>query len=157
MPNSKPKRECRHCQQLFVALPSELRRNGAQYCSPPCAYKGKQRKETLRKHALRQWKNEEYRLAHTGKNNHMWKNGATYRTKWWSSRSHQTWRKKILERDARVCLFCGKRDANTAHHLISAYYFPEFRLELDNGITYCDECHSIVHVLGNYFNSVPTI
>jgi len=153
----KVDRVCKHCHQMFKALPSEIGRGGAQYCSPTCAYKGEERKATLRRYAIDQWENEEYRLAHTGENNPMWKNGATNRNHWWNTSAHRGWREKILGRDRNACLFCGQKDANTAHHLISAYYFPEFKLELDNGITYCEECHSMVHVLGNNFNSVPTI
>jgi len=149
---------CKHCGRKFKTPPSELRRNGGQYCSYACAYASEERKSKLKQHAVRQWQDEEYRLNHTGENNPMWKDGRTSEIhKHYNTRTHRRRRKKLLERDGCVCLFCGKKDANTAHHLIPAFFYPEFRLELDNGITYCEECHSIIHVLGNQFNSNPTI
>ncbi|MEE9510454.1 MAG: hypothetical protein V3V81_08170 [Candidatus Bathyarchaeia archaeon] len=154
----KVEKECKHCSKIFMALPSEIRRSRGQYCSLSCAYSGEERKSKLRQHSLKQWQDEEFKLSHMGANNSMWRGGRTPESRlYYNSCVHRKWREKTLIRDGFKCLLCGDPLADIGHHLLSAYYYPEFRFEPDNGITYCRECHDIVHILGNQFNVVPTI
>lgn len=56
------------------------------------------------------------------------------------------WRKSIFKRDKYTCKRCGerKRDLN-AHHIKSFAEYPELRLDVNNGITLCRDCHINIH------------
>lgn len=57
------------------------------------------------------------------------------------------WRKKVKERDDYTCQCCGyvgEKDDGilNAHHINCWDKFPEQRVDLDNGVTLCDDCHN---------------
>lgn len=64
------------------------------------------------------------------------------------------WRKAIFERDNYTCQECGVRSGNgievklNAHHIKSWSEYPEFRYELENGITLCLDCHKLTDNFG---------
>ena len=67
------------------------------------------------------------------------------------------WRKTIFERDKYTCQFCFKIGGNLeAHHIRSWKNYPNYRLDINNGITLCLDCHHwlhrIVSIKGNKFN-----
>lgn len=50
------------------------------------------------------------------------------------------WSRRIRERDG-MCMVCKKTDKRlNAHHIIPKN-FEQFRLDIDNGITLCVQCH----------------
>lgn len=56
------------------------------------------------------------------------------------------WRKSVFKRDDYTCQECGKRGVYIcAHHLKSWAKHIELRLDLNNGITLCKECHRERH------------
>jgi 5-methylcytosine-specific restriction endonuclease McrA len=59
------------------------------------------------------------------------------------------WRAEVLKRDLYTCQCCGStRNKLNAHHLKSYVDNKIERLEVDNGLTLCKECHTIFH---NYY------
>jgi hypothetical protein len=48
----------------------------------------------------------------------------------------ENWSKSIREKD-RFCQICGKTKGLNAHHILSKQLYPEFKLEIWNGITLC--------------------
>lgn len=55
------------------------------------------------------------------------------------------WRKKVLARDNKKCVECGKGKKLHAHHILHWCDYPEYRINIDNGITLCKNCHSEKH------------
>ncbi|KKL70926.1 hypothetical protein LCGC14_2100010, partial [marine sediment metagenome] len=61
----------------------------------------------------------------------------------------------IKLRDDYTCQKCGdNRGGNLiAHHLFNFSDYPELRFSLDNGITFCEDCHKEFHGLYGYKNN----
>ena len=47
------------------------------------------------------------------------------------------WSKKVRDRDGFKCQVCGRTDITHAHHILCKERYPEFKLEIDNGVTLC--------------------
>lgn len=56
------------------------------------------------------------------------------------------WRKSIFNRDKWICLGCNNNKGHFhAHHILSFTKYPQFRLEIWNGLTLCRNCHIKIH------------
>jgi hypothetical protein len=56
------------------------------------------------------------------------------------------WRRAVFARDDYSCQVCGERGGVlNAHHIQGFAKFPELRTEVSNGITLCNDCHSLYH------------
>ena len=65
--------------------------------------------------------------------NHLFRNSSKY----------DNWRKSVFERDGYTCQCCGKRGGNLqAHHIENFSTEIDKRLDIDNGITMCWDCHA---------------
>jgi 5-methylcytosine-specific restriction endonuclease McrA len=52
------------------------------------------------------------------------------------------WRRKVFEKDNYTCGICEVRGGYLqAHHILPFSIFPQFRLNVENGITLHKECH----------------
>ena len=59
---------------------------------------------------------------------------------------YQEWRRDVFERDNYVCVLCKQRGGKlNAHHIKPFAKYPEYRFELNNGITLCKSCHIAIH------------
>jgi 5-methylcytosine-specific restriction endonuclease McrA len=59
-------------------------------------------------------------------------------------KEYKEWRSQVYERDNYTCQCCEIRGGNlNAHHIRNFADYPELRLDINNGITLCDNCHSI--------------
>lgn len=63
-----------------------------------------------------------------------------YQSTEWAIRSAE-----ILKRDKFTCQICGKKPANTVHHIRSVWYHPEMALDPRFLITVCKQCHYEIH------------
>ena len=64
------------------------------------------------------------------------------------SKEYAEWRKAVFERDGYNCQICGKHGGKlNAHHKERFVDCPEKRLDINNGITLCEDCHKQVHHL----------
>lgn len=78
---------------------------------------------------------------------HNWNGGASrgYKQGYRKNLLYRQWRTFVFERDNYTCQECGKRGGVyiTAHHIKSWAKYPEFRYDVDNGTTLCEECHKL--------------
>ena len=59
---------------------------------------------------------------------------------------YREWRTAVFERDGYTCQNCGQKGGKlNAHHMKPFALYPELRLDVDNGITLCKECHAMAH------------
>ena len=59
---------------------------------------------------------------------------------------YKTWRERVFRRDNYTCQECGIRGVFLhPHHIKSYTYYPEYRYDVDNGITLCVPCHHQLH------------
>jgi len=81
--------------------------------------------------------------SHEGEKNWNWKGGITpenHRVR--ASMDYMAWRTSVFIRDNYTCQKCGQHGGNLeAHHMDCFADFPEKRLNIDNGITFCEACH----------------
>ena len=56
-----------------------------------------------------------------------------------------TWAEKVKEKDRWRCVVCGSEEKLQAHHIKPKFLYPEFRNDVDNGITLCKVCHQRQH------------
>lgn len=57
----------------------------------------------------------------------------------------RSWREDVLERDGHRCVDCGRTERLHAHHLQERSKRPDLALDVDNGVTVCDDCHAERH------------
>ena len=66
-----------------------------------------------------------------------------------NSKEYRAWRAAVYERDHYTCQNCGNVGGKlNAHHIKSFARFPSLRLDVNNGITLCAECHKLAHERG---------
>ncbi len=86
---------------------------------------------------------EKARLARLGEKSHLWRGGkSTEAHKIRQSAAYRNWRTEVFQRDDYTCQFCKKRGGKLqADHIKPFAYFPELRLDINNGRTLCVACH----------------
>jgi ribosomal protein S27E len=91
----------------------------------------------------------------TGENHWHWKGGiSNERHLSMAHKEYKDWRNDVFERDEYTCQKCSQIGGELrAHHIYNYADYPELRLDVDNGITLCEECHRKFHSInGNTTN-----
>ena len=60
------------------------------------------------------------------------------------------WRNEVFKRDNWTCQCCGAKGDINAHHINSYNWDKEHRVDIDNGVTLCEDCHREFHKLYGY-------
>jgi 5-methylcytosine-specific restriction endonuclease McrA len=91
-------------------------------------------------------------LDNSGANSHWWKGGITPENeKARKGKEFRLWRGSVFERDDYTCQRCraknkeGERTYLHPHHLQNFAEYPGLRFAIDNGITFCKQCHRLFH------------
>lgn len=65
---------------------------------------------------------------------------------------YKQWVKSVLKKDGYTCQCCGSSKSGTliAHHLNGFDNFIEERIDVNNGITLCEDCHKLFHKTYGY-------
>lgn len=77
---------------------------------------------------------------------HWYENNSTCAAKKRNTYEYRQWRKAVINRDG-CCQLCGSKHKLVAHHKKAFSAFPSLRLDLENGITLCHDCHAKLHGL----------
>ena len=81
-----------------------------------------------------------------GENHSAWKGGITpINTQIRRSTEGRLWIYSVFVRDNFTCQKCGNKGSLNAHHIYNFADFPELRMAIDNGITFCKKCHKNFH------------
>jgi hypothetical protein len=98
----------------------------------------------------------EYEMR-AGENHPNWQGGiSSERDKMKFTDEYKNWRIKVFERDDYTCQCCGKRGVKLhAHHIQNFSQYPELRVDIENGITLCESCHS-PSIKGSFHNIYGT-
>lgn len=85
----------------------------------------------------------------TGNEHWNWKGGiSSDRDRFMLTKEYKNWREDVYKRDNYTCLKCGQVGyILNAHHIYAYSDFPEKRLDLDNGVTLCENCHKEFHYI----------
>ena len=61
-----------------------------------------------------------------------------------NSPEYNQWKNEVKHRDGNACRRCGFENNLHVHHIKPFKKYPEFAIELDNGLTLCGNCHSLL-------------
>ena len=122
----KNNRVCKNCGKRFSATSSRILDGLAKYCSHKC-----------------------FGEAHSKEKSPAWKGGITPDNKLMrASFKYRKWREYIFEKDNYECRICGKTKGKlNVHHKISFSSNKDLRIDKDNGVTLCVDCHNDYHKL----------
>ena len=71
---------------------------------------------------------------------------------WRNTKEYKWWKNKCKHRDGHRCALTGHTKRLEVHHFNHATFFPEERLDIDNGITLTRSVHAVFHlfIMGGY-------
>jgi hypothetical protein len=76
-----------------------------------------------------------------GANHPNWKNGVSKHVHNVSEPKYKEWRMSVFTRDGFKCKLCSTKNNLQAHHILRWADYPEFRYDINNGITLCRAHH----------------
>jgi len=85
--------------------------------------------------------------AQRGENNPFWKGGISPLNKIIRRGiEFRLWREAVFARDNWTCQRCSRRGGELhPHHIKNFAQYPDLRFAIDNGITFCKDCHIKFH------------
>jgi len=95
---------------------------------------------------------------YSGQNSPQWKGGiSSERNQIMSSVEYKQWRIDVYERDDYTCQACSDNKGHNlnAHHILNFSDYKDLRLDVNNGITLCENCH-VPNIKGSFHNIYGT-
>lgn len=125
---------CLTCSKNYSV--NYARKDGSKFCLFECYWKSKK--------GMAAWNKGKSNTWVIGDKNPGWKGGiTTENNRIRSSLEYTLWRRGVFERDNYKCIMCNNNTNNLqADHIKPFAYYPELRLDINNGQTLCKECHS---------------
>ena len=170
---------CLTCGTVFEVWPASVARGDGKYCSRKCSDEGRRKLPMMiicigcsksfenrdSQRSKRFCSKRCYTDWQKGKNAHpniVGRRGTKPRTALLNRREKHgcvediEWRKSVFERDNYTCQHCHQRGKRLqAHHIKPFKRYPELRLDINNGLTLCVDCHKMTDSYGwkNYWNN----
>ena len=106
-----------------------------------------------------------YSIGKKGRNNNLWGKTGNLSNRWKGgvtkpneaarrSVAYYEWRNNVFKRDRYACRKCGSTKRKIrAHHIEPFHSHPDMRTKVENGITFCVDCHLTFHHIYGYKNS----
>ena len=94
-----------------------------------------------------------YSETHSGELSSCWKGGVEYHRVERSTVEYRNWRREVFKKDGYKCQCCGIKNHKglfksirlEAHHINDWKNNVSQRYDVDNGITFCERCHTQFH------------
>lgn len=122
--------KCDGCDEIIEVIPFDYKRLKHNFCSFECY-----------KNNIGQYK--------TGANNYNYRHDLTEKERIMGRNytEYPLWRASVYERDNYTCRVCGDKTSGNlnAHHLDGYNWCVEKRVDVDNGVTLCNQCHTHFH------------
>lgn len=121
---------CMNCGMFLRRPNSKIERATTHFCSTTCKA-----------------------LYTRGDKHHSWKGGGSSSTfsNWIKNQStYHDWRRAVLERDNYTCQITGISASDQeldVHHIMPKAEYQHLALDVNNGVTVCQEAHDRIHVL----------
>jgi len=170
-------KECLYCKNNFPFRYSLKKRsnNGVasviqQFCKLKCALNYRNKSVFMRQATSKRFKGKPSPLrgrkiplerimrrikTMSGSNHWNWKGGISPKNN--AARSCieiKQWRRAVFGRDNFTCIWCKQKGGKlNADHILSFSKFPEWRHEINNGRTLCEDCHSKTRTFRGRSNS----
>lgn len=129
---------CFHCGKKFDKTKSQYEKHKFHFCSKECQQEGY-------KKLLLGDNNPNYNPSKPKEDREKHRNIPYY----------NEWVRKVFDRDNYTCRCCGddKGGNLNAHHILNYSEHKYLRVDIENGITLCDECHKNFHKTYGYKNN----
>lgn len=155
--------KCESCSREFHKPQCQVNKAKHVFCSRDC-YNDFQRKSNLNHKickicgvAFKVHKSAELRYStcsnddcrtanKLGEHNPNWRGGQVElngKRKGMSRKEYKEWRNVVLARDKFQCTECKSIEKLEVDHIKPYAYFPELRIDVNNGITLCKKCHGL--------------
>ena len=136
----------RTVHQRLISFGIPRRKAGATHRSEEGKADASQKMKRWQRFNMNQMKVARHLARCKGDKHWNWRGGITTPNE--SERRHtqyKGWRIAIFERDEYTCQVCGEFGCYlNAHHIKSFAEYPRLRLDLDNGIALCGDCHETI-------------
>lgn len=129
---------CDNCGEEFLRVKSQVEKYDYNYCTKECKY-------------------EHQSIIQSGENHPRYNPNLTIEDREMARKyqEYYEWRFKVFERDKFTCVKCGFDGGHTlnAHHIENYMENTDLRTDINNGITFCEECHREFHKKYGYKNN----
>lgn len=99
----------------------------------------------------------------SGENHPNWNPDRSEDERFRGTKEYADWRVSVFIKDDRTCQCCGGSKNINAHHILSFAKHKDKRIDINNGITLCEDCHnstikgSLHNIYGTYDVSPQTL
>lgn len=135
-------------------IKKKIRETNIQKYGSPCTMQNKEVREKAKATCMEKYGVESYiDFLHDNKREKSpcWKGGKKITPRNRQDYFYKVWRTGVFERDNYTCQKCGRRSksgnplALVGHHILNWKTNEELRYDINNGITFCEDCHREFH------------
>lgn len=143
------KRECFYCKEFFNVKFDDKRR---KFCSRKCYWSnliGRKQSDKTKEKRLKSRKKYYDKIGRIYPEHKRIRGHIEYRL----------WREAVFARDNWTCQKCKRKSGDGKaiylhpHHILNFMQYIELRFAIDNGITFCQKCHTKFHRMFGYKNN----